>query len=100
MASSSSVASSGSSGAHRLNVSSSSSSGPGSSSSSRPEQPNAVAAGPWMGQNFLFKDASFIKYIEGYDYRNCDDVSKYEKVAKIGQGTFGYGENQNFFRLF
>lgn len=29
------------------------------------------------------------KYIESYDFPYCDESSKYEKVAKIGQGTFG-----------
>jgi cyclin-dependent kinase 9 len=29
------------------------------------------------------------KYIEEYDFPFCDDSCKYEKVAKIGQGTFG-----------
>lgn len=29
------------------------------------------------------------KYIENYDFPYCDDSCKYEKVAKIGQGTFG-----------
>lgn len=29
------------------------------------------------------------KYIEEYDFPFCDESSKYEKVAKIGQGTFG-----------
>lgn len=29
------------------------------------------------------------KYIEDYDFPYCDESSKYEKVAKIGQGTFG-----------
>lgn len=29
------------------------------------------------------------KYIETYDFPYCDDSTKYEKVAKIGQGTFG-----------
>jgi hypothetical protein len=26
---------------------------------------------------------------ENIDYPHCSDVSKYEKVIKIGQGTFG-----------
>lgn len=29
------------------------------------------------------------KYIEEYNFVHCDESSKYEKVAKIGQGTFG-----------
>lgn len=29
------------------------------------------------------------KYIESYDFPYCNDSTKYEKVAKIGQGTFG-----------
>ncbi|KAG8228573.1 hypothetical protein J437_LFUL008652 [Ladona fulva] len=29
------------------------------------------------------------KYIEDFDFPFCDEVAKYEKVAKIGQGTFG-----------
>lgn len=29
------------------------------------------------------------KYIEEYDFPFCNESSKYEKVAKIGQGTFG-----------
>ncbi|CAG7833405.1 unnamed protein product [Allacma fusca] len=29
------------------------------------------------------------KYIENFDYPYCDDVGKYEKLSKIGQGTFG-----------
>lgn len=33
--------------------------------------------------------ASKQKYIENYDFPYCDESSKYEKVAKIGQGTFG-----------
>ncbi|KAK0081329.1 hypothetical protein PV325_001773 [Microctonus aethiopoides] len=28
-------------------------------------------------------------YIENFDFPYCDESSKYEKVAKIGQGTFG-----------
>lgn len=29
------------------------------------------------------------RYIEEFDFPFCDESSKYEKVAKIGQGTFG-----------
>ncbi|KAJ9596499.1 hypothetical protein L9F63_012482, partial [Diploptera punctata] len=29
------------------------------------------------------------KYIEEFDFPFCDEASKYDKVAKIGQGTFG-----------
>lgn len=29
------------------------------------------------------------KYIEEFDFPFCNESSKYEKVAKIGQGTFG-----------
>jgi len=29
------------------------------------------------------------KYLEDYNFPFCDEVSKYEKITKIGQGTFG-----------
>lgn len=29
------------------------------------------------------------KYIEDFDFPFCNESIKYEKVAKIGQGTFG-----------
>lgn len=29
------------------------------------------------------------KYVEEFNFPFCDDASKYERVAKIGQGTFG-----------
>ena len=28
-------------------------------------------------------------YIENFDFPFCDEVSKYERISKIGQGTFG-----------
>lgn len=30
------------------------------------------------------------KYIESFNFPYCDESTKYEKVYKIGQGTFGY----------
>jgi cyclin-dependent kinase 9 len=33
--------------------------------------------------------ADTLSYIENYDFPFCAEVSKYEKQAKIGQGTFG-----------
>lgn len=29
------------------------------------------------------------KYVEEFSFPFCEESSKYEKVAKIGQGTFG-----------
>lgn len=29
------------------------------------------------------------QYLANYNFMHCDDSCKYEKMAKIGQGTFG-----------
>lgn len=54
------------------------------------ERPNSVVpvAKPVPSaivQNLMAKE----QYIANFDRFYCDDSSKYEKVAKIGQGTFG-----------
>lgn len=30
------------------------------------------------------------RYIENFPFPYCDESVKYEKITKIGQGTFGY----------
>jgi len=30
------------------------------------------------------------KYLEEFNFSFCNDATKFEKLAKIGQGTFGY----------
>ncbi len=45
--------------------------------------------GPFQSQ-FKMNRAEKEKYIENFEYPFCDDVNKYEKLSKIGQGTFGY----------
>lgn len=47
--------------------------------------PVAKPAPSAIVQNLMAKE----QYIENYDFFYCDESSKYEKVAKIGQGTFG-----------
>lgn len=49
--------------------------------------PSGVASGSSSRTMSLMEKQ---KYIEDYDFPYCDESSKYEKVAKIGQGTFGY----------
>lgn len=46
---------------------------------------SATSALSTLNQNLTNKQ----KYIENYDFPYCDESGKYEKVAKIGQGTFG-----------
>lgn len=64
-----------------------------SSSASRggndhPDPTMATSAPPGPSPTML-NMATKEKYIENYDFMYCDESSKYEKVAKIGQGTFG-----------
>ena len=57
---------------HHSNASRSSSSAHGNSSSSHAN-----------------KTADIDKYLEKFDFKFCARVDKYEKMTKIGQGTFG-----------
>lgn len=55
-------------------------------STSREDNPATAVQQPSKTmQNLAIKE----KYIENYDFMYCAESSKYEKVAKIGQGTFG-----------
>lgn len=40
------------------------------------------------------------EYIENFEFPHCDETSKYERVAKIGQGTFGSVHNLTLYYLF
>nr|XP_018915108.1 PREDICTED: probable cyclin-dependent kinase 9 [Bemisia tabaci] len=42
-----------------------------------------------MSVNSIMTTKEKQKYIEDYNFQYCDEASKYEKIAKIGQGTFG-----------
>lgn len=64
---------------------SSETSGSTSNSQQQPLTPSATSALATLSGNLGNKQ----KYIENYDFPYCDESSKYEKVAKIGQGTFG-----------
>lgn len=59
----------------------------GSSSSNQPQQLSAAATSALATLSGNLDNKQ--KYIENYDFPYCDESSKYEKVAKIGQGTFG-----------
>jgi hypothetical protein len=52
----------------------------------------SVGAPSATGTGFLSQMKEKEKYLEEFDFPFCDEVGKYEKVAKIGQGTFGYGQ--------
>lgn len=54
-----------------------------------PPQPSTSAPSSSSLSKSAATLASKQKYIENYDFPYCDESSKYEKVAKIGQGTFG-----------
>lgn len=49
------------------------------------------SAGPNTGapQHGIMNSKEKEKYIEEYDFPYCDEASKYVKITKIGQGTFG-----------
>lgn len=38
--------------------------------------------------------SSYSGKVEDMEFPYCPDANKYEKLAKIGQGTFGYGIQQ------
>ncbi|XP_065340497.1 cyclin-dependent kinase 9-like isoform X2 [Cloeon dipterum] len=57
----------------------------GSSSSSS----SSSSTDPLIASGLLCQMKDREKYIETFNFPYCDDVVKYEKVAKIGQGTFG-----------
>ncbi|XP_065344640.1 cyclin-dependent kinase 9-like [Cloeon dipterum] len=57
----------------------------GSSSSSS----SSSSADPLIASGLLFQVKDKEKYMENCNFPYCQDVVKYEKVAKIGQGTFG-----------
>lgn len=48
-----------------------------------PHENNRTA--PIMGMSTREKE----KYVENFSFPYCNEASKYEKVCKIGQGTFG-----------
>lgn len=51
----------------------------------QPATPSSVGSSSSRTMSLMEKQ----KYIEDYDFPYCDESNKYEKVAKIGQGTFG-----------
>lgn len=57
-----------------------SSSGSTSAAAPGPSQSTSKSAATLMSKQL---------YIDKYTFPYCDDLSKYEKVTKIGQGTFG-----------
>ena len=64
--------------------------GPSNSSSQlNPILPPSVTSSGLTSTKSPYSLANKQKYIENYDFPFCDESSKYEKVAKIGQGTFG-----------
>lgn len=63
----------------------------GNNSSAGPNTSSNTTSSSASGSNSLVKTNIHAKrrYIEAYDFPFCEESSKYEKVAKIGQGTFG-----------
>jgi hypothetical protein len=52
------------------------------------KEADMTTSGP-SSSGFLSQMKEKEKYLEDFDFPFCDEVGKYEKVAKIGQGTFG-----------
>lgn len=50
----------------------------------------AVQAREQMRPNPPMTQKEKEKYVETFAFPYCNEAGKYEKVAKIGQGTFGY----------
>ncbi|TRY77905.1 hypothetical protein TCAL_08118 [Tigriopus californicus] len=77
---------------HRSGSSSTSASSSSSSSAMmmgvaqpHPQQPSSSSSIPALPIQYM----NNAPYIESYDFPYCAEVSKYERLAKIGQGTFG-----------
>lgn len=52
------------------------------------DQEGQVTAQPSSGISSSSREKKN-EYLKNYDFFFCDESNKYEKVAKIGQGTFG-----------
>lgn len=53
------------------------------------DQEGQLTAQPSAGISSSSSREKKNEYLKNYDFFFCDESNKYEKVAKIGQGTFG-----------